>query len=154
MAFFNLYYLLFSHSFLAGRSNSHNVSKKRRSINKQITFDSTKFKLKYVLGSGSFGVVTYAEYLDENCDINNGSYALKSISKADVVETGKFLQEACCSFHSHTPYQLLSIFFYSISPRYSSFLLFFFSSSRVFSMHFLTESVPTLLSHQVNCATS
>jgi hypothetical protein len=94
MAIFNLLYLSFSFSIFAGRSNSHNVSKESRSINKQVTFDSTKFKLKYVLGSGSFGVVTYAEYLDDNCDINNGNYALKSISKADVVETGKFHQEA------------------------------------------------------------
>ena len=52
--------------------------------------------------------MTYAEYLDENCDINNGSYALKSISKADVVETGKCYQNVCCSLHSHTPYQTLS----------------------------------------------
>ena len=128
MAIFYLLYLSFSYSFLAGRSNSHNASNKRRSIHKQITFDSTKFKLKYVLGSGSFGVVTYAEYFDENCDINNGSYALKSISKADVVETGEYFQGACFSIQSCNLYQMLSIFFYSISCRHSSFLLFFFSS--------------------------
>ena len=130
MATYDLLYLSFSHSFLAGRSNSHNVSKKRRSISKQITFDSTKFKLKYVLGSGSFGVVTYAEYLDENCDINNGSYALKSISKADVVETGKCeINHAChvtvtlhinyCLF-AIIPYLLDTLLFSVFSPSISS----------------------------------
>ena len=113
--------------FLAGRSNSHNVSKKRRSINKQVTFDSTKFKLKYVLGSGSFGVVTYAEYLDGNCDINNGSYALKSISKADVVETGKFFPRSVLPSKSHTLYQLLSMSICSLFQLSSIFLFSYYS---------------------------
>jgi hypothetical protein len=52
-----------------------------------MVFDSTRFKLKYVLGSGSFGVVTYAEYTDEATQVVT-SYALKSLSKAAVVETG------------------------------------------------------------------
>jgi hypothetical protein len=53
-----------------------------------MVFDSTRFKLKYVLGSGSFGVVTYAEYTDEATQVVT-FYALKSLSKAAVVETGK-----------------------------------------------------------------
>jgi hypothetical protein len=47
---------------------------------KEIIFDSTKFKMKYVLGSGSFGVVTLAEYrADKSQPPTN--YALKSLSK-------------------------------------------------------------------------
>ena len=53
----------------------------------EFNFDSTKFKLKYVLGSGSFGVVTYAEYTDVNTK-KITYYALKSLSKATVIETG------------------------------------------------------------------
>jgi len=55
---------------------------------KEVAFDSTKFKLKYVLGSGSFGVVTYAEYTDPVSKATTG-YALKSLSKATVIETGQ-----------------------------------------------------------------
>lgn len=55
---------------------------------KEITFDSTKFKMKYILGSGSFGVVTLAEYRAEKGQppVN---YALKSLSKLAVIETGQ-----------------------------------------------------------------
>lgn len=53
----------------------------------ELNFDSTKFKLKYVLGSGSFGVVTYAEYTDAVTK-KITFYALKSLSKATVIETG------------------------------------------------------------------
>jgi CRP-like cAMP-binding protein len=55
---------------------------------KEITFDSTKFKMKYILGSGSFGVVTLAEYRADKSQppIN---YALKSLSKLAVIETGQ-----------------------------------------------------------------
>ena len=53
-----------------------------------MVFDSTKFKLKYVLGSGSFGVVTFAEYTDVTTK-KITFYALKSLSKATVIETGK-----------------------------------------------------------------
>lgn len=52
-----------------------------------MVFDSTKFKLKYVLGSGSFGVVTFAEYTDVTTK-KITFYALKSLSKATVIETG------------------------------------------------------------------
>lgn len=55
-----------------------------------MVFDSTKFKLKYVLGSGSFGVVTFAEYTDVTTK-KITYYALKSLSKATVIETGKQL---------------------------------------------------------------
>ena len=58
---------------------------------KEIVFDSSKFKLKYVLGSGSFGVVTCAEYTNEATQ-GVTSYALKSLSKAAVVETGEKLK--------------------------------------------------------------
>ena len=54
----------------------------------ELIFDSTKFKLKYVLGSGSFGVVTFAEYTDPVTKTTTG-YALKSLSKATVIETGQ-----------------------------------------------------------------
>lgn len=55
---------------------------------KEIVFDSTKFKMKYVLGSGSFGVVTLAEYrADKSQPPTN--YALKSLSKLAVIETGQ-----------------------------------------------------------------
>ena len=43
--------------------------------------------MKYVLGSGSFGVVTFAEYTDVNTK-KITYYALKSLSKATVIETG------------------------------------------------------------------
>ena len=74
------------------------TGKSRRSISgglgesnkahQELTFDSTKFKLKYVLGSGSFGVVTFAEYTDPVTKTTTG-YALKSLSKATVIETGQ-----------------------------------------------------------------
>jgi serine/threonine protein kinase/CRP-like cAMP-binding protein len=55
---------------------------------KELTFDSTKFKMKYILGSGSFGVVTLAEYrVDKN--LPPVMYALKSLSKLAVIETGQ-----------------------------------------------------------------
>ncbi len=55
---------------------------------KEMSFDSTKFKMKYILGSGSFGVVTLAEYrLDKNQPAV--LYALKSLSKLAVIETGQ-----------------------------------------------------------------
>ena len=57
-------------------------------VREEMTFDSTKFKLKYVLGSGSFGVVTFAEYTDPVSTKTTG-YALKSLSKATVIETGQ-----------------------------------------------------------------
>ena len=63
------------------------MRKRSRHGGKETMFDSTKFRLKYVLGSGSFGVVTYAEY----SDVITGkltNFALKSLSKAAVVETG------------------------------------------------------------------
>lgn len=55
---------------------------------KELIFDSTKFKMKYILGSGSFGVVTLAEY---RADKNQPAvvYALKSLSKLAVIETGQ-----------------------------------------------------------------
>ena len=63
------------------------MRKRSRHGGKETVFDSTKFRLKCVLGSGSFGVVTYAEY----SDVTTGkltNFALKSLSKAAVVETG------------------------------------------------------------------
>ena len=53
-----------------------------------IKFDTTKFKMKFVYGSGSFGVVIAADY--KNTDTNTiTSYALKALSKSAVVETGQ-----------------------------------------------------------------
>ena len=55
---------------------------------KEIQFDSTKFKQKFILGSGSFGVVTLAEYkADKNA--TPLLCALKSLSKLAVIETGQ-----------------------------------------------------------------
>jgi cGMP-dependent protein kinase len=51
------------------------------------TFDSSKFKIMYVLGSGSFGVATMAEYRDGTDPPEK--FALKSLSKAAAVETGQ-----------------------------------------------------------------
>lgn len=58
---------------------------------KEMIFDSSKFKQKYILGSGSFGVVTLGEY---RADKNNSSAppmmcALKALSKLAVIETGQ-----------------------------------------------------------------
>jgi CRP-like cAMP-binding protein len=55
---------------------------------KEMQFDSTKFKQKFILGSGSFGVVTLAEY---RADKNSTPMlcALKSLSKLAVIETGQ-----------------------------------------------------------------
>lgn len=53
----------------------------------EITFDSTKFKMKYIFGSGSFGVVLYAEY--KSPDGTMVPYALKALSKLSVSETGQ-----------------------------------------------------------------
>lgn len=55
---------------------------------KELTFDSTKFKMKYILGSGSFGVVTLAEYRPDKAQPAI-LYALKSLSKLAVIETGQ-----------------------------------------------------------------
>lgn len=55
---------------------------------KELQFDSAKFKAKYILGSGSFGVVTYAEYRADKTQPPT-CYALKSLSKLAVIETGQ-----------------------------------------------------------------
>jgi cGMP-dependent protein kinase len=51
-------------------------------------FDSWKFKIKHVLGSGTFGIVSLAEYR-ENPTAQPLHVALKSLSKATVIETGQ-----------------------------------------------------------------
>ena len=73
---------------LPGMATSKNGQKadEVKAVPKEIQFDSTKFKAKYVLGSGSFGVVTLAEYKTEK---NTTIYALKSLSKLAVIETGQ-----------------------------------------------------------------
>lgn len=53
-----------------------------------VQFDSTKFKMKCVLGSGSFGVVLLAEYRHSGDSVPT-LYALKSLSKFTVLETGQ-----------------------------------------------------------------
>lgn len=52
----------------------------------EIDFDSTKFKMKCILGLGSFGMVVLAEYPHDDC---KKLYALKCLSKVAVVETGQ-----------------------------------------------------------------
>eukprot|EP01038_Epipyxis_sp_PR26KG_P007545 gene7545-10280_t len=59
-----------------------------KQIVKEIVFDSTRFKSKFILGSGSFGVVTLAEYRPDKSQ-NVVTYALKSLSKLAVIETGQ-----------------------------------------------------------------
>lgn len=54
----------------------------------EIKFDGTKFRMKHVLGTGSFGVVIFAEYREKKDD-SPVSYALKCLSKFSVVETGQ-----------------------------------------------------------------
>jgi CRP-like cAMP-binding protein len=70
----------------AGEGKKEKVDDKP--AHKELVFDSTKFKMKYILGSGSFGVVTLAEYRPDKAQpaIN---YALKSLSKLAVIETGQ-----------------------------------------------------------------
>jgi CRP-like cAMP-binding protein len=68
--------------------NKKGIVQDDKPTHKELVFDSTKFKMKYILGSGSFGVVTLAEYrVDKNLPPVN--YALKSLSKLAVIETGQ-----------------------------------------------------------------
>ena len=108
--------------------------------------------MKYVLGSGSFGVVTYAEYLDENSENNiNGFYALKSISKADVVDTGQISLLCSLSYisppppHPNFPPSSLPYPLLTTSP--AKFSCCIFSTPIVFP-YFLSNIIfPTLPSH-------
>ena len=50
-------------------------------------FEASKFKMKHVLGSGSFGVVIYAESREDPSGKTH--YALKVLSKVDVLATGQ-----------------------------------------------------------------
>jgi CRP-like cAMP-binding protein len=75
--------------FFKTQSNgSRKAAEQEITGSKEIIFDSTKFKSKCILGSGSFGVVTLAEY---RADKNQApvNYALKSLSKLAVIETGQ-----------------------------------------------------------------
>ena len=54
-------------------------------VPKERKFDYTKFEMKVVLGSGSFGTVVLAEYKEAESE----RYALKLLSKCDVMETGQ-----------------------------------------------------------------
>lgn len=74
--------------------HAHDASKKivkaeeEKPRTKEMVFDATKFKQKFILGSGSFGVVTLAEYkADKNA--SPMLCALKSLSKLAVIETGQ-----------------------------------------------------------------
>ena len=139
--------------FATENRNQYSSTKKRRSINKQVIFDGTKFKLKYVLGSGSFGVVTYAEYFDENNENSkNGFYALKSISKADVVDTGKILLCIMCTFNIWAISMILLFIIWLINFPFvilSDLLIFIpvlscsFSSCHL-TFYFLQSQIPLL----------
>jgi len=59
------------------------------SNNKEMIFDSSKFKQKYILGSGSFGVVTLGEYRSDKNSSTSMMCALKALSKLAVIETGQ-----------------------------------------------------------------
>lgn len=64
------------------------IEKPEKQTKKEMVFDSTKFKQKYVLGSGSFGVVTLGEYRTDK-GTEPLVCALKSLSKLAVIETGQ-----------------------------------------------------------------
>ena len=69
-------------------ANHHGKSSRKLiETSNEIEFDKTRFKTKYVLGSGSFGVVTLADYTFPDKTVV--SYALKSLSKLNVIETGQ-----------------------------------------------------------------
>jgi len=72
---------------IPAQAKSQSKAEVTKTVVKELSFDSTKFKSKYVLGSGSFGVVTLAEY--KNADKTTTLYALKSLSKLAVIETGQ-----------------------------------------------------------------
>jgi cGMP-dependent protein kinase len=57
-------------------------------LNREIKFDSWKFRVKHILGAGTFGVVTLAEYRADN-DSPPLIVACKSLSKQAVIETGQ-----------------------------------------------------------------
>ena len=55
--------------------------------NKEKMFIASNFEYKYVLGSGSFGTVVYAEAKEEEGAVH--AYALKIFNKVDIIETGQ-----------------------------------------------------------------
>uniref|UniRef100_A0A7S0SWA7 cGMP-dependent protein kinase n=1 Tax=Chromulina nebulosa TaxID=96789 RepID=A0A7S0SWA7_9STRA len=72
-------------------TNTNNIKSDNKSNNKEnreIKFDSIKFKMKCILGTGSFGVVLMGEYKPDK-DSKSQIYALKCLSKVAVVETGQ-----------------------------------------------------------------
>jgi CRP-like cAMP-binding protein len=76
------------HAHDSSRKNLRAVEDDTKPKAKEIIFDSARFKQKFILGSGSFGVVTLAEY---RADKNGPPMlcALKSLSKFAVIETGQ-----------------------------------------------------------------
>jgi len=56
--------------------------------NTERVFDPTRFKQMHVLGAGSFGTVTMAKYTESKTE-PPVEYALKSLSKINIVETGQ-----------------------------------------------------------------
>ena len=67
--------------------NSGSPGRKTVSTHKQRTFSPSSFEMKFVLGSGSFGTVVYAEAAEEDGLVLG--YALKIFNKADIIETGQ-----------------------------------------------------------------
>jgi len=74
---------------LHAKDNSKKIVKEEEKPKaKEMQFDSTRFKQKFILGSGSFGVVTLAEYRADKT-AQPMLCALKSLSKLAVIETGQ-----------------------------------------------------------------
>ena len=75
------------------KSEKHTESTKTidpidEALAREIKFDSTKFRMKCILGKGSFGVVLMAEYRIDK-ESKPTVYALKCLSKVGVIETGQ-----------------------------------------------------------------
>ena len=75
---------LFGENSIIPSNKKNSVDIGERTLRK---FDQANFKMKYVLGSGSFGVVVYAESRED--PTSKTFYALKFLSKVDVVVTGQ-----------------------------------------------------------------
>ena len=75
---------LFGENSIIPSNKKKSVDVGERTLKK---FDQANFKMKFVLGSGSFGVVVFAESREDPS--GKTCYALKFLSKVDVVVTGQ-----------------------------------------------------------------
>jgi len=79
---------LFGPISTALQPSAPNLSKNQYAANNEMIFDTSKFKILAVLGAGSFGTVTLAQYMDFT-GFEPPRYALKSLNKVAVLETGQ-----------------------------------------------------------------